>query len=372
MKRIAIIGTTYPFRGGLAVFNERLAKELQDMGHEVDIYTFSLQYPNFLFPGETQYSSDPRPPDLHIKEAVNSVNPFNWVKVGHMLNEKEYDWVLFKFWLPFMGPCFGTIARLAKRNGKTQVVTILDNVIPHEKRIGDRAFTRYYISSSDAFIAMSRSVLEDLRQFTDTPRAQYIPHPIYDNFGELVSKEEARKWLGVTQEEKLLLFFGIIRKYKGLDLLIEAMADPRIRDQQIRLIVAGEYYADQSYYEDLIDQHQVRDSLILKPEFISNEEVKYYFCGADMVVQPYKTATQSGISQMAYHFERPMLVTKVGGLPEIVPDGVVGYVTEVDVEAIVQAILNFYDENKEAAFTANVREEKKRFEWSVMAEGVIG
>ena len=341
------------------------------MGHEVEIYTFSLQYPNFLFPGKTQYSDEPAPDDLKINIAVNSINPFNWWKIGREIAVKKPDVVICKFWLPLMGPCFGSIARLVKKNKHTKFISILDNVIPHEKRPGDKAFTSYFVNACDGFIAMSKSVLNDLGKFTGNQNKRFIPHPIYDNFGSLVTKKQARDWLQISEDEKLILFFGIIRKYKGLDLLIEAMADSLIKEKKIKLLVAGEYYDDKTYYEERIKEHGLQEQIIVKGNFIPNEEVKYYFCGADLIVQPYKSATQSGISQMAYHFERPMLVTNVGGLPEIVPDNKVGYVVPVNVKDISRAILRFYDENKEAAFTQNLKTEKKRFEWSNMAKGVL-
>ena len=371
MKKITILGTAYPYRGGIAVFNERMAKAFQEKGYKTDIYTFTLQYPNILFPGKSQYSEDPPPANMKITQAVSSINPLNWWKVGRELARNKSDLVIAKFWLPFMGPCLGSIARLVKKNGHTRFMTVIDNIIPHEKRPGDRLFANYFAQACDGFVTMSRSVSEDLKQFTDNPHVSYLPHPIYDNFGEKISKPEARKWLGLGMDEKVLLFFGIVRRYKGLDILLKAMADERIKEKNIKVIVAGEYYDDAAYYEDLISKFDIADSVISKPEFISNEEVKYYFCGTDMVVQPYRSATQSGISQMAYHFESPMLVTNVGGLPEIVPDGKVGYVTEVRPKAVADAILDFYENDREATFRNNVVQEKARFSWDAFTEGVI-
>lgn len=371
MKKIVIIGPAHPLRGGLASFNERLAEEFLAMGHELIIYTFSLQYPNFLFPGKTQYSNDPAPEQLEIKVAINSVNPLNWFKVGREIAKLRPDLVVIKFWLPFMGPCYGTILRQVKKNGHTKVVSIIDNIVPHEKRIGDRPFAQYFVNTVDAFVVMSRSVEQDMRLFIRSQTVVYIPHPLYDNYGDLMGKEKAREILKLTPQQDYILFFGFIRDYKGLDLLIRALADQRLRAMGLKLIVAGEYYGNQQFYEDLIEQLQLGDQLILKTDFIPNDQVRYYFCAADLVVQPYKSATQSGISQLAYHFEKPMLVTKVGGLPEIVRHGAAGYVVEVDPKAIADAILDFYQNDRESQFVLEVRRSKGHFSWKNMAEGVL-
>jgi glycosyltransferase involved in cell wall biosynthesis len=362
--KIIIIGTAYPFKGGLASFNERLAYALQEQGHEVSIMTFTLQYPGFLFPGKTQFSDESAPAGLSIQRKINSVNPLTWLSAGSRLKKEKADLILIKFWLPFMGPAFGTLLRKAKKNKHTKVISILDNVIPHEKRPGDVPFTKYFLKPVDAFISMSHEVLNDLRKFEPIKPALFSPHPVYDNYGDPINKHKARKLLNLDPDTKYILFFGYIRKYKGLDLLLEVMTDERFAKENIKLIVAGEYYGDQDEYEALIDRLNIRDRLHLFTDFIPNSEVKNYFSAADAVVQPYRTATQSGISQIAYHFEKPMIVTNVGGLPEIVPDNVVGFVTPVDKQLIADAIIRFYAENKEQSFTENLKEEKKKYSWN--------
>ncbi len=369
-KKIVLIGTAHPLRGGLAAFNERLADEFQRMGHQVIIYTFSLQYPSVLFPGKSQYSTDPAPDNLDIRVKINSVNPLNWRRIGREINRLKPDVVVIKFWLPFMGPCFGTILRRIHKNKHSRIVSILDNVIPHEKRPGDRALIRYFIKSCDAFVAMSQKVLDDLRTFTRKKPARLIPHPLYDHFGARMPKPDARRYLKLNQEDKIILFFGFIRKYKGLDLLLEAMNDPRIRRENIRLIVAGEFYEDEKMIRSLIKKYQLQDSLILKTDFIPDSEVSWYFNACDVVVQPYRRATQSGITPMAYHFETPMIVTNVGGLPEMVPDERVGLVAEPDPQSIADAILKFYTFD-ESYFIENVRKEKQKYSWRNMAEAVL-
>ncbi|MCB0520437.1 MAG: glycosyltransferase [Lewinellaceae bacterium] len=370
LRKIVLLSPAHPLRGGIAASSERFAQELQTAGYEVVIYSFSLQYPGFLFPGKTQFSSDPAPPGLDIRTAVNSVNPLNWLKVGLDLRRLRPDAIVPRYWLPFMGPCLGTILRLAKSNGHTKVVAIADNILPHEKRPGDRLFTRYFLSTLDACITMSQSVEEDLRKFSANMPAACIPHPIYDNYGEKVSREAALTHLGLDEKTHYLLFFGFIRDYKGLDLLLDAMADERIRKLDLKLIVAGEYYGNQEVYAKQITDLGIETQLVLKTDYIATEEVRYYFGAADLVVQPYKSATQSGISQMAYHFEKPMVVTAVGGLPEIVPHGKAGYVVPVEAKAIADAVVDFYQHKKEKFFTEGVQEEKKRFSWRTMVEGL--
>lgn len=369
-NKIIILGSAHPLRGGLAAFNERLAKQFQDENNEVVIYTFSLQYPSFLFPGTSQYTDEPAPKDLNIKIKVNSINPFNWIKVGLEIAKQKPDILIVKFWLPFMGPCFGTILRLVKRNKSTKIISILDNVIPHEHRIGDKQFTQYFLKPVVGFIAMSASVKKDLHSFLPDAKCDFIPHPIYDNFGDIISKQSARAKLNIKDEEKVILFFGFIRKYKGLDWILEAMKNDDIKNQKIKLLVAGEFYEDRKYYDEIIERNQLKNQLYLHTDFIPNEEVKNYFCAADCVVQPYKTATQSGISQMAYHFEKPMIVTNVGGLPEIVPNEKVGYVVEQNPEAIAQAILKFYQLNKENEMVENVKVEKKKYGWNTITNSI--
>ena len=353
--KVTIVGSAHPLRGGLATYNERLAKAFQQQGHEVSIYTFRLQYPGFLFPGETQYSDKPPPKDLKIEVLVNSINPFNWIKIGRAIKKSRPDLVIIKYWLPFMAPCLGTIARIARGNGHTKVISIIDNIIPHEKRIGDNLFSKYFVKSCDAFIAMSRSVIDDMKKF-DRKKP---------------TKEEAREKLNLDLNTNYLLFFGIIRPYKGLDMLLEAFYDERLRKHPLKLIIAGEYYQDPQPILDLIKKYELSDHIISVNKFIPDQDVAAYFCASDIVVQPYKSATQSGITQIAYHFNKPMIVTNVGGLPEMVPNGKVGYVVETVPKQIADAIVDYYENNREDAFTAHVMEEKKKYSWEVMLMEIV-
>lgn len=369
--KIVLIGTSWPFRGGLAAYNERLAKAFIDAGHEVKIHTFSLQYPGFLFPGKTQLASWDKPAEIEIEEDVNSVNPFNWIFTGNKIRDERPDLVVVKFWLPFMGPAFGTILRRIKSNGHTKVVSILDNIIPHEKRPGDRPFTNYFVKPVDAFLSQSASVQEDLSQFDIQKPRTLNPHPIFDNFGARESLAAARQKIGVAAEGTYFLFFGFIRDYKGLDLLIEAMADPRVKASGAKVIVAGEFYSNEDKYLALIKKHGVADQIILKTEFIPDDQVAHFFNACDVVVQPYKDATQSGVTQIAYHFEKPMIVTNVGGLAEIVPHGKSGLICEPNAINLAESLVEVVAPGVIEKLTKGTVEEKKRFTWETMVESIL-
>jgi glycosyltransferase involved in cell wall biosynthesis len=371
MQKVVIIGPAYPLRGGLASFDERLAKAFIENGDDATIYTFSLQYPSFLFPGTTQYSSEAAPKNINIKVCINSVNPFNWIKVGNELKKIKPDIIVVRYWLPFMGPCLGTILRRVKKNKHTKIICIADNISPHEKRFGDVSFTKYFLKPIDAFITMSEKVMNDLRTFTQKPAKQVV-HPLYDNFGEIVDKKIAREKLGLNENQNIILFFGFIRKYKGLDLLLEAMKilkNRQLSTVNCQLLIAGEFYEDRKLYDELIEKLDIKDQLILRTDFISDSEVKYYLSAADFVIQPYKNATQSGVTPLAYHFEKPMLVTKAGGLPDLVPDKKAGLVCETNAEDIAKHILELY-ELGEDYFLPHLREEKKKYSWNILVETI--
>ena len=367
---IVIIGPAYPYRGGIALFNERLAKAFQENKHSVEIVTFKLQYPSILFPGKTQFSDDLPPLNLKITQQINSINPFNWIKVGLRLKKQQPDLVIFSYWMPFMAPCFGTIASILKNNKKSKTIGLIHNIIPHEKRLGDHSLTNFFTKRIDGFIVLSGDVEKDLKTFTNNPVLQ-TPHPLYDNFGEPKSKEEAKKSLNLNLDFNYILFFGIIRKYKGLDILLNAFADQRIKDKKLKLLVAGEFYEDDTDYLKIINDFDLKDDVIITKTFIPNSEVVNYFCAADIVVQPYRHATQSGVTQIAYHFNKPMLVTNVGGLKEMVPHQVVGYVTQPNVNAVADAIDDFYSKNKEEFFIKGIQQEKLKYSWQIMVDKTL-
>lgn len=371
-KKVVILGPAYPLRGGLAAYNERLAREFQKLGWQVSIYTFSLQYPSILFPGQSQYSDSPPPAGLEIFVKVNSINPLNWLRIGQKIKKFQPDLLVMKFWLPFMGPCLGTIARMVRSNDTTRCIAIIDNIIPHEKRLGDRWLAQYFAKAMHGFVYMSAAVGEELKLFVKKQQpTKFVYHPIYDNYGFPVSREDALHQLNLDPKYHYILFFGFIRDYKGLDLLLKAMNHPGIREAGIKLIIAGEYYTAREPYDDLIKGLNLADLVVDCSDFIPDEQVRYYFGVADLVVQPYKSATQSGISQIAYHFEKPMVVTAVGGLPEIVPDNQAGYVVDSEPEAIGTAILKFFRLNKQAVFAETVRQRKHLFSWQAVVSAII-
>lgn len=370
-RKIILLGTTWPFRsGGIATFNERLTRALIEGGDEVIIYTFSLQYPSFLFPGKTQLSDQPAPEGLDIRIKVNSVNPFNWFSVGREIKQLNPDLLLVRYWTPFMAPCLGTISRIAQKNHYTKVIAIADNVIPHEKHFIDNTLTRYFTKFCNGFITMSRSVLSDLKQFRPLAPMVYTPHPLYDIFGSIVPRDQALKALNLDPQFRYLLFFGFIRDYKGLDWLLEAFGDEKLRQFQVKLIIAGEFYTSSEKYLQIIREKGMADQVILRTDFIADQDVANYFGAADMIVQPYKSATQSGVTQIAFHYNKPMLVTDVGGLGEIIPHGKVGYVVQPGPEAITEAIFDFYANNRGEFFTGNVIREKEKFSWGTMVETI--
>jgi D-inositol-3-phosphate glycosyltransferase len=368
--KVVIVGPAYPLRGGIADFNEALAIAFQKEGIQTSLYSFYFQYPKFLFPGKTQNAIGEANPELKISSTISSVNPLSWVSTANKIASENPDLVIIRYWLPFMAPALGTIAKLLRRKSIT-VIAITDNVIPHEKRTGDSMFTKYFVNNCDGFITMSKSVLNDLTKFTATTKKKFIPHPIYNIFGESVSKTEARQKLGIPVADKLILFFGFIRSYKGLDLLIEAMNENEVKKHNVRLLIAGEFYEDSKPYLDRIKELNVENRFILHTSFIGKEDVKNYFCAADLVVQPYKSATQSGITQIAYYFGRPMLVTNVGGLAEIVADKRVGYVTERNAMSIASAISDFYTNDRENEFSKNALVDREKFSWKTFINGIL-
>lgn len=371
MPKIIIIGPAHPLRGGLATFDERLAREFQNISWEVEIYTFSLQYPNFLFPGKTQYCNTPKPNDLHIHVSINSINPFNWFRIGNEIKSKNADLVLTRYWIPFMAPCLGTLLRIIRGNHKSKLICLVDNVIPHEKRIGDQLLTRYFVSVPEWFVCMSESVETELKSFRPNVQSLLIDHPLYDVFGPIISKAEARKKLNIPVDEKVILFFGFIRKYKGLDLLLEAMSVHMSDLHNTSLLIAGEFYDPKSGYDELIDQFQLSNHIRMHSDFIPDEEVKYYFCACDLVVQPYRSASQSGVTPLAYYFEKPMIVTNVGALPRLVPEGKAGFVCEPNPESIGKSIQRFFTLDP-TIFQAFLNIEKQKLSWSNFAGQIAG
>lgn len=367
--KITILSTAYPLRGGIAHFTGLLYKDLVK-NHDVKVITFSRQYPSILFPGKTQLENGDSIEEIPSSVEVDSINPFNWIAIGNKIKKDEPDLLIYKYWMPFFGPSFGTITKIAKRNKKTKVIVICDNIIPHEKKPGDISFTKYFFNSVDYFITMSRSVQTDLLTIYPKAKEKLLFHPIYSNFGKPISKEIARKKLNLNTD-KVMLFFGFIRDYKGLDILLKAVA--LIKNQiDFTLVVAGEFYSNEEKYISLIAKLELEDIVKLFSDFIPTNEVKYYFSACDVVVLPYKSATQSGIVQIANNFDKPMISTNVGGLPEVINDGKTGYLVDKEnPEQLAESILKYYNENKEAEFVENIRNDADKFSWEEFVKGMM-
>lgn len=361
--KIVIIGPVWPFRGGIAQLNESLAAELIGAGHEVNVVNFTTQYPSFLFPGKSQFTTSPRPEALPKSERkLSSINPLTWLKTARAVGREKPDLVIVRYWLPFMAPSLGTVCRRLKRRG-VKVLAITDNIVPHERHFYDRPLTRYFLDGVSAVLYMSGEVGRELREiFNYSGATVFSPHPLYNVYGAKVDRDEACRRLGLDPSKQYVLFFGFIRQYKGLDLLLDGWYDHADR----ALLVAGEFYGSREKYMPQIEAKNV----ILNDRYIAEGDVALYFSAASLVVQPYKTATQSGVTQIAYHFGVPMVVTNVGGLPEIVPHERVGFVVEPRAEAIGEAVDRFFNEDRAAEFSANIEHERKRFEWSEMVKRI--
>jgi glycosyltransferase involved in cell wall biosynthesis len=364
--KITIAAPAWPYRGGIAEFTNLLAARFISEGNNVGIITFSLQYPGFLFPGKTQYTDSPAPENMQISRRLNSINPVNWFLEGLKIRKNCPDILILRFWLPFMGPCLGTIARIARTNHHTKVICIFDNVVPHEHRPGDRILTKYLTGSIDGAVVMAGSVGDELKRFRNDIPVRLNPHPLFDNYGPAVSREQALSELRLNPDHKYILFFGFIRSYKGLDLLIEALSYEGLKGKDIRLVVAGEFYEDEAPYRELVRKYDLSEEIIFHDHFIKDSEVPLYFSMADLVVQPYKSATQSGVTQIAYQYGKPMLVTDVGGLKEIVSHGKCGYVVKPDPREISISLIDYFENDRKASFTECVINEKKKFSWEKM------
>ena len=371
--RIVVLGTAWPYRGGLAAFNERLARQFVAEGHEVEVVTFTLQYPSFLFPGKTQYSNEKAPEGLKIVREINSCNPLSWMKVGKRLQKEAPDLLISCYWMAFFAPCYGVIQSIVKRNGRTKCIGLVHNMIPHEPSMLDNCLAPFYVKKTDGFVALSDSVVQDVALLDkDQKPKTFSPHPVYDHYGEQMGKAEACAALGLDVEKRYMLFFGLVRAYKGLDWLLDAFGKVKNELDDLQLIVAGEFYEDEEKYRKQIVDNGLTDRVVVRNEFVADADLRKYFGAADLIVQPYKTATQSGVTQVAFHFEKPCLVTNVGGLGEIIHDGKMGYAVAPQVDAIAAALRDYYHHDRQAVFTEYLIKEKKKYEWGRMTEVILG
>lgn len=360
--KIIILGPAYPYRGGIAHYTGSLYKSFLNRGHEVKIFNFKRLYPKFLFPGKTQFETSSQTEKIITERIIDSINPISWFIAGAKIIKERPDVVIFKYWLPFFAPCFGIISLMIKVFSNSKIIFICHNITPHEKFPLGNVLTKFAFSFADYFIVQSDVVEKDLLKIKPKAKYKKIFHPTYEIFGEAIDKNEARKILGIRPDEKVLLFFGYIRAYKGLDLLLRAMKYV-LSKFPVKLLIVGEFYEDPKRYYKIIEEDGISDFIIFKSEYVPNEEVKIYFSASDLVVLPYISATQSGIIQLAYNFNKPVIVTDVGGLSEVVVNGKTGFVAERSPEKLSEAILKFFDENLSEIFIKNIDGVKKNFSW---------
>jgi len=360
-KKAIFIGPAYPYRGGIAAFNENLATIFQKNNWTCKIFTFTQQYPNFLFPGKTQLTTDDAPPNLTIKRGIYSTNPLNWLKLSKEIIKEQPDIVITQYWMPFMAPAFGTILRGVKKGlPDIKTITIVHNFKPHESRIGDMQLNKFITNRTDHMVCLSENVSAEVRENTSDKPIHTLFHPIYDHYGDGMDMSEAKNSLGLDPEIKYLLFFGLVRQYKGLDLLIEAL--PLIeQNENIKLIIAGEFYEDEKKYQDIIEKHNLQDRIIKVNQYIPNEDVAKYFCASDLIVLPYKTATQSGVVPIAIHFNKNIIVTNVGSLSALIKKHNIGYIAESTPESIAQQLNKYYAEP--TSLTQDFSEIKSELSW---------
>ncbi len=369
-SRIVIVGPAYPLRGGIAQFNESLCASLSANGVPCSIVSFYLQYPAILFPGKSQKTEGTAPANIEIHEWLSSINPLSWAASAKRIAAMKPSHVIIRFWLPFMGPALGTLARFLSKKGIV-VIGLVDNAIPHEARPMDRSLSAWFFRHCNAFVALSQNVASQLKAIAPGKPIHVHPHPVYDIFGESIPMNEAREKLNLHPTDPYVLFFGFVRKYKGLDLLLQAFAERQVRDTGARLLIAGEFYDDKLPYQQMMERLGIANRVEIRDSYIPDHEVKNYFCTANIIAQTYRNATQSGVTQIAYQFGRPMLVTNVGGLPEIVENGVTGFVAEPNHKAIAHAIERFFTEQREADFAKAVGARKHTFSWQHFTESLL-
>lgn len=373
VSHITLVGPAHPYRGGIAHFNEMTMQGLAAHGHDVRAVTFRRQYPEVLFPGKTQYARDEAPPEgvPVAARVIDTLNPITWVRAARHVARQRPDAVIFQYWMPFFAPAYGTVARYVRRRG-VRVLSVVHNALPHERHVGDAALGRFFLRACDGFIVMSDAVeghLAPLRRADATVRR--IDHPVYARFGAPVSRRKARRQLGLSAEIPVLLFFGFVRGYKGLHVLLEALPAVVEALPDVRLVVAGEFYDDTAPYRAQIARHGLDDHVLLHDRYVASADVPAYFGAADLIVQPYVSATQSGVAQIAFHFERPVVVTDVGGLAEVVPHERAGFVVPPeDPAALAAAVVRFFREDWRERLTEGVRRQRQRYHPDRLVEAI--
>ncbi|MFZ5517367.1 MAG: glycosyltransferase [Candidatus Zhuqueibacterota bacterium] len=368
--KIVIIGTSYPMRGGIAHYVALLYQKFIERGHDVKIISFKRQYPSLFFPGKTQQDTSKEVVSLPSEPMLDSIGPLSWIRTFLSIYRFRPDLVIFKYWMPFFAPCYAAVSFLTRLFTRTKLVYICDNIIPHEQRLEDRLLTHLGLWNIHYFIVQSAAVKADLLKFKPGANFKEVPHPVYEIFSNPFTQEQARGKLKFGKEDNLLLFFGFVREYKGLHILLRALPSV-LKQMPVKLIIAGEFYDDSSRYLDLIKKLNLEPVVFVFDEYIPNEDVGLYYSAADVVVLPYISATQSGIIQIAYNYNKPVITTNVGGLPEVVKEGETGFIVPAEnPDALAQAIVTFYRKRKSVPFHAHIAAFKKQFSWDRMASEI--
>lgn len=380
--KVALVGPAYPHRGGIAQFLAILDQRLR-AAHDVRFFSFTRQYPSVLFPGDTQFETDEPAVKAPATRMLDSIGPASWIGTGRAIRDFGADVAIFKWWTPFFGPAFGTLARIARQprrdGGRTRIVLVCDNALPHERRLIDKPFTRFMFDVTDGWVVMSEAVREELKTLLPIERhanIRYVAHPVYQQFGALpCDRAEARRRLGIPADHDVLLAFGYVRAYKGLHVLLDAL--PGIRAARaprgVTALVVGEFYEDRAPYDEHAARLGLTDCVRFIDHYIPDGDVGLYFAAADVVVLPYISATQSGVVQLAYGFGRAVITTAVGGLPEMVRQGVSGLLAPPnDPPALAAAVQRFYTEKPVAEWEAGVVRERERFGWEPLIEALLG
>ena len=367
--KLVLVGPAHPFRGGIAQFLTTLYHHLEGR-HEVEVVNFTRQYPGLLFPGRTQEDESAEPLSIRSVRLLDSVNPLSWRRTARFISGRAADWALFMYWMPFFAPAYGTVARRVKGHAGTRIGYLCHNIVPHEPSRLDRLLTKYGLAPVDHFFVLSGAVKNDLLRFRPDATFSEVPHPLVEVFGEPLTKETARRRLGLAADQPVVLFFGYVRAYKGLRYLLQAL--PRVRRRvPVQVLVAGEFYEPKDSYLRLVSDLGIGDAVRIEDRYIRNEEVAAWFSAADVVVQPYVSATQSGITQVAYQFDVPVITTDVGGLGEVVKHGDTGLVVPPeDPEALAAAIVEFFEQDLGPKMSAAIGRHKEAFSWQRLVEAI--
>lgn len=365
MKSISFLSVFYPYRGGIAQSSGSLYFALKKIAN-VNAINFSRQYPDILFPGKSQFvPEEDKTEAMESARVLDSINPLSWLKTGNYINSLNSEIVISRFWIPFLAPALGTA--LSRTKKKSCNLAIVDNAIPHEKRFGDSALTNYYLKQNQKFVALSKSVERDLHEMMPNAEIYYHPHPVYDRFPEPIDRIQARQSFGFSSEDKVILFFGFIRDYKGLDILLNSM---KFTDKSIKLLIAGDVYGSFDKYQKIIDDNNLSERIKVIIDYIPDEEVSKYFSACDVCVQPYRSATQSGIANISTHYNKPIIATNVGGLKEVIEPFNIGKIVEkAEAHMFADAINEFFRDNND--YTQNFKTYKEFASWDKLANVIL-